>query len=241
MMHYTHAIVRLHCWRVTEWHGEMQGMEGQQFEWQRIEALTVSPTLPGCVPIFAALKLPLAYLISNASELGVVEYLKRLEVFLKDASGPMPLIQIREKSMSATELESFAKNVVSLAHAHGAKVLVNADEALARRVGADGVHLTSMQLAALEARPDFELVGVSTHTRAELDRAGELKCDFAVLGPVQKTLTHPDQAPLGWPRFAEMALNTPVPCYALGGLSLSDMSLAVAHGAQGLAIQRGLN
>src|SRR5258708_39381830 len=31
VMYYTHATVRLHCWRVQEWHGEMQGMEGQSF------------------------------------------------------------------------------------------------------------------------------------------------------------------------------------------------------------------
>ncbi len=55
MMHYTHANVRLHCWRVHEWHGEMRGMEGQAFQWQSLDALTVSPTLPGCVPIFEAL------------------------------------------------------------------------------------------------------------------------------------------------------------------------------------------
>jgi 8-oxo-dGTP diphosphatase len=68
-----------------------------------------------------------------------------------------------------------------------------------------------------------------------------VKCDFAVLGPVQKTLTHPGQVPLGWPRFEEMVLNTPLPCYALGGLSPGDMTLAVAHGAQGVAMQRGFN
>ncbi len=55
MMRYTHANVRLHCWQVQEWHGEMRGMEGQAFQWQSLDALTVSPTLPGCVPIFEAL------------------------------------------------------------------------------------------------------------------------------------------------------------------------------------------
>ena len=54
-MQYTHAHVRLHCWQVQKWHGEMRGMEGQAFQWQSLDALTVSPTLPGCVPIFEAL------------------------------------------------------------------------------------------------------------------------------------------------------------------------------------------
>ena len=69
MMHYTHATVRLHCWRVSEWHGEMRGMEGQQFMWQRLDVLTVAPVLPGCVPIFKALALPRIYAITNAGEM----------------------------------------------------------------------------------------------------------------------------------------------------------------------------
>ena len=56
IMHYTHATVRLHCWRVRQWHGEMRGMEGQQFQWQTLAALSVSPTLPGCAPIFKRLR-----------------------------------------------------------------------------------------------------------------------------------------------------------------------------------------
>ena len=50
LMRYTHATVRLHCWRVLAWRGEMQGMEGQSFAWQSIDAIDVAPTLPGCVP-----------------------------------------------------------------------------------------------------------------------------------------------------------------------------------------------
>ena len=61
-MRYTHAHVRLHCWRVQAWRGEMRGLEGQLFEWQSLRALTVAPTLPGCVPIFKALALPLIYI-----------------------------------------------------------------------------------------------------------------------------------------------------------------------------------
>ena len=78
IMHYTHATVRLHCWRVRQWHGEMCGMEGQQFQWQSLARMMVAPTLPGCVPIFNALRLPGLYAITNASEMGVDAYLQHL-------------------------------------------------------------------------------------------------------------------------------------------------------------------
>lgn len=237
IMHYTHATVRLHCWRVSAWHGEMRGMEGQHFEWQHLHALTVGPTLPGCVPIFKALALPNVYAITNASEAGEANYLVQLERALERG---LKLVQIREKNLSGAALRQFAQEVVMRVHAQGAKVLVNSDEDLAKRVGADGVHLTAAQLGTCGARPDFPLVAASTHDRNEIERAAKLKFDFAVLGAVKPTLTHPGQTPLGWPHFAEVVNATPLPVYALGGLTIDDMGVAMEHGAQGVAMQRGL-
>lgn len=126
------------------------------------------------------------------------------------------------------------------AHAHGAKVLVNSDADLAVRVGADGVHLTATQLAACRARPDFAWVAASTHDRKEIELAARLNLDFVVLSAVQPTATHPGKAPLGWTRFGELVSATPLPVFALGGLTPDDLQVAIEHGAQGVAMQRGL-
>ncbi|MBI3714888.1 MAG: Nudix family hydrolase [Betaproteobacteria bacterium] len=239
MMHYTHATVRLHCWRVQAWTGELRGMEGQAFQWQQsVEKIAVSPTLPGCVPIFRALSLPTTYAITNATELGEAAWLAKLDVALEQG---LRLIQVREKGWPAPRLRGFAGEVMSRARAQGAKVLINGDAALARELGADGVHLTAAQLGECGARPDFEWVGASTHNRAEIERAAELKCDFAVLGPVQKTLTHPDHKPLGWEEFAELALDAPLPVFAIGGVQVTDLAEAQQHGGHGVALQRGLD
>jgi 8-oxo-dGTP diphosphatase len=256
MMHYTHATVRLHCWRVHAWHGDMRGMEGQEFVWVTLNAMTVSPTLPGCVPIFKALALPYIYAITNASEIGVKSYLQHLRAFWsKNGSYSSTLlgfeneivpqmVQVREKSMPREARTSFAKSVIALAreceYSRDVKTLINSDIALAHEVGADGVHLTSAQLLTLKERPDFALVGASAHTREEIEQAAELKCDFVVLGPVQVTQTHPEQVPMGWVRFAELVSVVPLPCYALGGLRIADLKIAIENGAHGGAMQRGL-
>ena len=237
MMHYTHATVRLHCWRVQAWQGEMRGMEGQQFAWQTLDELNVAPTLPGCVPIFRALALPSVYAITHAGELGTVVYLQRLEAALQNG---LRLIQLREKTMPYAKLRRFGDELMALARAYGARVLVNSDGMLANEINADGVHLSAAQLSTLKARPEFALIGASTHNRAELEHAAELKCDFAVLGPVNSTRTHPGQPPMGWNAFAALTLATPLPCYALGGMTLNDLPAAIEHGAHGVAMQRGL-
>lgn len=237
MMVYTHATVRLHCWRVRGWQGEMQAMEGQQFAWQRLGSITVAPTLPGCAPILKALALPDIYAITNAAEIGADTYLQRLEHALENG---LRLIQIREKQMTTDTRGQFAKQVVTRAHAFGARVLLNSDVEMARAIGADGVHLTALGLSQCTCRPDFELVAASAHTREEIERTAALKLDFVVLGPVKATLSHPGAMPLGWGRFAQLVESTPLPVYALGGLLFGDLVDAMTHGAHGVAVQRGL-
>jgi 8-oxo-dGTP diphosphatase len=232
---YEHAAVRLRFYRVTRWSGALHGREGQRFAWQAPGALSVGPMLPANAPILRALALPPVYAISNASELGCEEFLRRLERAL--AAG-LRLVQVREKRMPRAALGHFAAQVVARARPHGARVLVNEDVELACAAGAHGVHLTAAQLARLAARPPLELVGASCHDTAELDRAQRLGADFAVLGPVLPTASHPGAPAIGWERVAGWLENCALPVYALGGLALSDLETAWRCGAHGIAMMR---
>ena len=140
---YPHATVRLHFFRVTEWRGELHPHEGQEFAWQpslsptlsrkrEREQIGVSPILPANAPILRALELPDLYAISNVRELGVEEFLRRLEAALDNG---LRLVQLREKHLSRDELRELARRVTALAHAHGARVLLNGDVALAQEIG----------------------------------------------------------------------------------------------------------
>jgi 8-oxo-dGTP diphosphatase len=57
---------------------------------------------------------------------------------------------------------------------------------------------------------------------------------------VRETPLHPTARPLGWPRFAELVAGSPLPVYALGGLARADLDRAIAHGAHGIAMRRGV-
>jgi 8-oxo-dGTP diphosphatase len=240
VMRYTHATVRLHCWRVLAWHGQMRGMEGQAFAWQSIDALSVAPTLPGCVPIFKALALPRTYWISNAAQMGEAAWLEALERALTRTAPGGALVQVREKTFSRQRLQTFAAEVVRLAHRAQCKVLVNGDADLARKVGADGVHWPAACLEANGARGDFALLGASAHSRAQIERAAAAGCDFCVVGPVCRTHSHPGVAGIGWERFAALACNAPLPVFAIGGLDATHNERAIQSGAHGLAMQRAI-
>jgi len=210
---YPHATVRLHFFRVLSWRGEPHGREGQAFTWQDLAALTVGPVLPANGPVLKSLALPTEYAISNASEVGETRFLAALEARL--AAG-LRLVQLREKAMPRDRVA-----------------------ALAREVGAHGVHLTARQLADTAARPALDWVAASCHTAAELRSAEGLGADFAVLGPVGATPTHPGVPTLGWDGFEAAARRAAIPVFALGGMRRIDLERAWSCGAHGVAMIRG--
>ena len=232
---YEHAAVRLRFFRVTCWQGEPVGLEGQRFEFQIPGAETVAPMLPANGPILRAVSLPPVYGITFADELSPDTFLSRLDIALTRG---LRLVQLREKSMRASALPEFAAAVAKRCHAHGARLMVNSDLELARSVAADGVHLTARQLLHIASRPHFGLVAASTHDATELARAAAIGCDFAVLGPVLPTASHPGHPGLGWGKFAALAGGAELPVFALGGLGGSDAHEAMRNGAHGVALMR---
>jgi len=233
---YPHATVRLNFFRVTAWRGEMRMHEHQDAVWQRPDSVSVAPLLPANGLVLKALRLPHEYAISQGLELGAAEFLVRLERRL--AAG-LRMIQVREIGASREFLVDICGKVVALSRRHGARVLVNGDIALARDVGADGVHLSARQVAAAARRPELPWCGASCHTAQELRAAERLGADFAVLGPVRSTPSHPDRAPLGWKRFAEVARRSSIPIFALGGVVRADLEVAWRCGAHGVSMVRG--
>jgi len=235
---YPHATVRLHFFRVTAWHGEPHGRENQRLAWQRSDESPLAPMLPANTPIFRALNLPSIYAITNAQETGEVDFLNSLRFSLNDEREF--LVQVREKSFTPIALSRFAQEVKACCRPSGTKVLINSDLSLAGKVDADGVQLTAAQLMEIKERPNFSLVGASCHNRRELDRAIDLGVDFAVLGPVMPTKSHLNAITLGWNAFAELAINSPIPIYAIGGLQPDDLKTAWQFGAHGIAMQRAV-
>ncbi len=237
---YPHATVRLHFWRVTAWEGEIgitAPLEHSAVDWQKCgKAASVRPILPANDPILKALALPTIMAITMGESEGAERQLERLE----DALGKgLRLIQIRDKGWPGARRLGFAEAATRLARPCGALVLVNDDEEIARRAGADGVHLSAARLQACTQRPAFPWVGASCHSALELQRAAELGLDYALLGPVLPTPTHPEAAGIGWDGFSSAICGSPLPVFALGGMKNEMLAGAQAHGAHGIALMRG--
>jgi 8-oxo-dGTP diphosphatase len=231
---YPQHRVLLDVWRVQAWRGRARGREQQETRWVAPEDLDAHEFPAANVAIITAVRLPSLYLVTPEPDPRDEQFFMRLETGLR---GGARLVQLRAKAAAPDALRRLARHVRALCDRYGARVLVNGDPASALECGAHGVHLSSARLAAARGRPLPKgfLVGVSCHDRCELERAVRIDADFAVLGPVSTTRSHPSAPALGWAGFAELTEIAALPVYALGGLTAADMRRAWAAGAQGVA------
>lgn len=236
---YADKTILLEVWRVSVWHGEPHGREGQAARWSDPQTLRLGEFPQADWPIVRRLQLPPLYLISDAQRLGRALFLKRLVRLLRAG---VRLVQLREPELSSDDFARLVGEVAPLCREHGARLLLNADPQLALAWSIAGVHLNARRLMAGTARPlDVEKwVAASCHDERELAHARHTGVDFAVLSPVAATPSHPHATPLGWRRFQQLVSEVSFPVYALGGMQISDLPTARAYGAHGIALVRGI-
>ena len=234
---YPDRVVALDVWNVRSFAGEPHGREGQRIEWRAVHGLDPAEFPPADVPVLAALKLPPRYLVTSEPRGDWDGFLDRLAA--RVAKG-FELVQLRAKSLDEPALVELARRAAEVCRRGGAKLLVNADPETVRRCGAAGVHLAARRLEGFRAGRGAGplLAGASCHDAREIERARAAGCDFAVLGPVRATPTHPDAPVLGWAGFEGLARGAGLPVFAIGGLGEDDVRAARRSGGQGVAAIR---
>ncbi len=241
---YPHKRLRLDVRRIASYRGTPKGLDGQALAWVPPHKLASYAMPAADRPVVAALEQPALYLVTPGPDPGAVGSgdAAWLAVLERALAGGVRRVQLRATaSTDAPRWAALCGRAVALCREAGAEVLLNHDIALARALGT-GVHLRAAQLAALPERPlppDLP-VAASCHSLAELREAERLGCDFAVVGPLRETPSHPGASGLGWDGFAALREHTALPLYAIGGLTPGDLAEARQYGAQGIAAIRAL-
>ncbi len=235
---YRDKRIVLDVYRVSKFSGKPRGLEQQALAWSPPEKLHTYPMPPADRPVVAALTQPVSYLITPEAVGHPAQFLARIERAL--ANG-IRRLQLRFGGLPPAETLALSAEAKRLCDQAGAQMLVNGDAELAGRLGC-GLHLKSAQLMALRERPTptDQLLAASCHDEAQLRRAEAIGADFAVLGPVGPTPSHPGIEPIGWPGFAALREHVSLPLYALGGMKPEHHEAARWNGAQGIAGIRGL-
>ena len=241
---YPKNIVHLAFCKVTGWTGTPRGLENQQLAWVNPKGpIHVGPLLPATEPPLHWLKLPERYLLTsiNTTE-NLHPFLQQLEQAARQGVG---MVQFREPAWAAqpgqaAALEAAFQAVLAACREHGLLCLVNSTHPAHWWTQADGVQVRAQDLASIN-RPALNVkwLGASVHSANDLALARSAGADFAVLGHVLPTPSHPGQTALGWDGFEALAQHAGMPVYAIGGQSGDTLKQAQRHGAHGVAALRG--
>jgi thiamine-phosphate pyrophosphorylase len=160
------------------------------------------------------------------------------------ARGGADVIQLREKSLPDRELVARARDVRRWTREAGVLFVVNDRPDVARLVEADGVHLGQDDMGVKDARriagPGL-LIGVSTHTLAQLRQAVLDGADYVGVGPVFPSATKSfDEFP-GLDFVREAGAETSLPAFALGGIGPANVAEVVAAGARRVAVSSAIS
>ncbi|MHC0017219.1 NUDIX domain-containing protein [Acinetobacter pittii] len=139
------------------------------------------------------------------------------------------------------ESEQYIEQLTALNEGQRSNLIINVD--IWRQLSPElqkqikTVHLKQSQLMNLH-KGDLK-VGVryiaACHDAVSLKQAQQIGCDAVFISPVKPTTTHPEAVALGWERFSDLAQNSQIPVFALGGVHPDDLATAQQHGAYGLA------
>ncbi len=180
------------------------------------------------------------YLISPLDVGG--DFPEKLEQAL--AAAPVAAFQFRVKDVTQHEAARLAEPLQAICAAHGTAFIVNDDMALARRIGADGVHLGQGDGDPKEARrllgPQAQ-IGITCHNSRHLAmEAGEAGADYVAFGAFFPTSTKAvehradPEILTWWQGLFEL------PCVAIGGITTDNARTLVDAGADFLAVSAGV-
>lgn len=194
--------------------------------------------------------LPPLYLITDASRLGEVVLLDRVERALR---GGLSWVLVREPTWEDHRLEALLGALRAVVEREetrrgsGSRVILSLSRRapLARALGIEGLHVgggdPGLVREARELLGRSTLIGYSAHSREELEAAAREGADYASLSPVFGALSkkHPLEA-LGLEGLALAVRGAPLPVYALGAVTPEAAASLRRAGAAGAAMIGGL-
>jgi thiamine-phosphate pyrophosphorylase len=168
-----------------------------------------------------------------------------LEAALEGGTG---MLELREKSPEDDSwLIARSRPFREASERHRVPFILNDRPDLVGDCGADGVHVGQDDTPVAEARArldDEHLIGLSTHSAAQLDAAcsapPRARPDYISVGPVWETPTKEGRPAAGLELIEHAAREATLPWFAIGGINLSNVGDVVAAGAERIVVVRAL-
>lgn len=230
--------VFLDVWSTDIAAGEAHGREGQPIQWLLPRDLRDADFPAANRPIIRALQLPSQLALTGCDVADDECGLKRLQTALQVSQPQLIVLRAPAWAEQAIAYNRLAQGALALCQSNSSELMLHGvPELMDLHPQAAGVHLPWRHASQCQQRPVAECykLGVSCHNAEQLAHAVAIGADYAILGHVLATSSHPNEAPLGWHAFSQLVSAARLPVYGIGGLSPADLSQARQCGAQGIA------
>ncbi|MBQ6859711.1 MAG: thiamine phosphate synthase [Clostridia bacterium] len=157
--------------------------------------------------------------------------------------GGVTLVQLREKELDEASFLREAVDMTKLCHRYGVPLLINDNVEIARRSGADGVHVGQDDMEAAAVRSVLGsgmIVGVTAKTVQQALRAQEAGADYLGSGAVFGSSTKLNAKPMTTDLLHSICRAVSIPVVAIGGINRSNLSALAGTDISGVAVVSGI-
>jgi thiamine-phosphate pyrophosphorylase len=157
--------------------------------------------------------------------------------------GGVDIVQLRDKHASRSDIVRGARELQVLCRDLGVPFIVNDVPEIAAEVGADGVHVGQDDVSVAHCRSvlgESSIVGLSTHSPADLEDALDQPVSYLSAGPVSPTPTKPGRAGTGIEYATDATAKSAQPVFVTGGVTPSNIGELAVAGVRHFVVVRYL-
>ena len=178
----------------------------------------------------------LLYAVTDRHWLNGATLISQVEAALK---GGATLIQLREKNLDDKAFYQEALEIQKLCKEYKVPFVINDNVELAKKIGADGVHVGQSDMEALDVRKvlgDDKIIGVSAQTVEQAELAEKHGADYLGVGAVFPTGSKNDATEVSFETLQEICEHVHIPVIAIGGITRDNVVELSQSGICGIAV-----
>ena len=167
------------------------------------------------------------------------------EIAKSAIAGGVDIIQLREKKKSEEEILKTGKELLALCKKNKVTFIMNDDPYLAKKAGADGVHLGEEDVKKYplaETRRIIgsdKIIGLSTHSIEKVKEASPEDIDYIAFGPIFPTTVKGYS--IGTKDMKKVLEIVEKPVFFIGGIDMSNIDEILKSGGKNIAVIRGIS
>jgi thiamine-phosphate pyrophosphorylase len=176
------------------------------------------------------------YLVTDREVLVDTDIYTGVEEAIK---GGVTVVQIREKSLGTLEFYNLAVRIKNITDKYKIPLIINDRIDIAKDLDAAGVHLGQSDMPVDVARSiigENKIIGVSTATLKEAQKAERQGADYVGVGAMFPTTTKDDARAVSVHCLKEIKENISIPVVAIGGINEKNVALLKSANIDGIAV-----